>query len=181
MYEPTEHEPLTDAAFDRAAAQAFIVETARLVEAQYDPDSGWPLHPEDDYGEPSGSLSCSVYFGTAGSLWGLTRLAERYGIGLRFEPAREIERCEERFAAFPDEDRAPAYFMGLAGVAFVRHLLTNDAGALERCMAAAAGNIGNPTREYLWGSPGTVAPALLLRERDGDRQGGQNYFGHAFS
>ena len=83
---------------------------------------------------------------------------------------REIERCEERFAAFPDEDRVPSYFMGLAGVAFVRHILTGDAAALDRCMAGAAGNAGNSTREYLWGSPGTVAPALLLRERDGDHQ-----------
>ena len=27
MYDPTEHEPLTDTAFDRVSAQAFIVET----------------------------------------------------------------------------------------------------------------------------------------------------------
>lgn len=79
-------------------------------------------------------------------------------------------RCEERFSSFPDDERVPSYFMGQAGVAFVRHLLTNDRQALERCMAAAAANAGNPTREWLWGSPGTVAPALLLRERDGDHR-----------
>ncbi len=170
MYDPAEHEPLTDDAFDRDAAQAFIVETVRIVETRYDPDSGWPLHPEDDYGEPVGSLGCGVYFGTAGSLWALARLAERYGIDLQIDPAREIVRCDERFASFSDDERFPSYLMGLVGVAFVRYLLTNDAEALDRCMTAAAANVGNPTRENLWGSPGTVVPALLLRERDGDRR-----------
>ncbi len=170
LYDPTEHEPLTGALFEQQAAQAFIVETVRIVEAHYDHDSGWPLHPEDDYGEPKGSADSGVYCGTAGSLWALARLSERYGIGMQVDAAREIVRCEERFASFPDDDREPSYFMGQAGVAFVRHLLTNDVEALNRCMAAAAANAGNPTREFLWGSPGSVAPALLLRERDGDRR-----------
>lgn len=170
LYDPAEHEPLTTAPFERDAAQAFIVETVRIVEAHYDPHSGWPLHPEDDYGEPKGSIDCGVYFGTAGSLWALARLAGHYGIELQIDPAREIVRCEERFSSFPDDERVPSYFMGQAGVAFVRHLLTNDRDALDRCVAAAAANAANPTREWLWGSPGTVAPALLLRERDGDRR-----------
>ncbi len=168
VYDPAEHEALTTALFEADAAQAFIVDTVRIVEALYDAESGWPLHPEDDYGEPKGALNCGVYFGTAGSLWALARLSERYGIGLRIDPAREIARCEERFASFPDDERETSYFMGQAGVAFVRYLLAGDAEALDRCMAAAAVNAGNPTREYFWGSPGTVAPALLLRERDGD-------------
>jgi hypothetical protein len=170
LYDPAEHEPLTHASFERDAAHAFIVETVRIVEAQYDSASGWPLHPEDDYGEPPGSIDCGVYFGTAGSLWALTRLAERYDVRLRIDPAREIARCEERFASFPAADRVPSYLMGLAGIAFVRHLLTGDGDALDRCMAAAAANVGNPTREYLWGSPGTVVPALLLRERDDEHR-----------
>jgi hypothetical protein len=170
VHDPAEHEALTSAPFEADPAQAFIVDTVRIVEALYDAESGWPLHPEDDYGDPKGAVDCGVYFGTAGSLWALARLAERYGIGLQIDPAREIMRCEERFASFPEVDRAPSYFMGQAGVAFVRYLLTSDVAALERCMAAAAANAGNPTREWFWGSPGTVAPALLLRERDDDHR-----------
>ena len=48
LHDPAEHEPLTDAPFERDAAQAFIVETLRIVEAQYDAASGWPLHHKDD-------------------------------------------------------------------------------------------------------------------------------------
>lgn len=60
LYDPAEHEPLTTASFERNAAQAFIVDTVRIVEEHYDPESGWPLHPEDDYGEPKGSVDCGV-------------------------------------------------------------------------------------------------------------------------
>jgi len=170
IYDPAAHESLTDARFDRAGAEAFVVDTVRILAAAYDPDRGWQLHPEDDYGDPEGAVNQGVYFGTAGSLWALWRLAERYDIGLPFDCARAIERCEEQFERFPAEERTPSYLLGLAGIAFVRYLVTNDVGALDRYRDAAARNVDNPTREYLWGAPGTVVPALLLREHTGDRR-----------
>ncbi len=167
IYDPAEHETLTDRAFDRDEARRFVADTLRLVDASYDPESGWPLHPEDDYGDGKGPASLGVYCGEAGTIWALTRLADRYGVPLRHDYRRAIGHAEERFESVPFEERAPSYSMGTAGIAFVRYLLTKDESALERCIAAAERNAGNPTREFLWGSPGTVVPFLLLRERDG--------------
>ena len=168
IYEPAEHEALTDTVFDRDRAQAFIVDTVRTIDNIYDPNDAWPLHPEDDYGEGKGSTNLGIYYGAAGTMWGLTRLAERYEVTLRNDYEGAIDECLERYQRYPEDSRVPSYWMGSAGIAFVKYLLTNDPGALELCVFAAESNSGNPTREFMWGSPGTVFPALLLRERDAD-------------
>jgi hypothetical protein len=168
MYDPGEHEALTDAVFDRERARDFIVETVRAVDRLYEADSGWPLHPEDDYGEGKGAPNLGIYFGEAGTIWALSRSAERYGVPLRHDYGRAIERAEERYESYPQEVRSASYWMGTSGIAFVRYLLTGEPSALERCLRAAESNAGNPTREFMWGSPGTIFPGLLLRERDGD-------------
>ncbi len=168
IYEPTEHEALTDAVFDRGKAQAFVVETVRTIDSIYDPNAGWPLHPEDDYGQEKGATNLGIYYGAAGTMWALARLAQRYDVTLRNDYGRAIDRCVEQYQTYPEESRVPSYWMGAAGIAFVKYLLTNELNALERCMRAAEGNSGNPTREFMWGSPGTVFPALLLRDRDAD-------------
>ncbi|HVA28341.1 MAG TPA: LanC-like protein [Candidatus Baltobacteraceae bacterium] len=165
IYEADEHEALTDTAFDRDEARSFVVETVRAVDGMYEPENGWPLHPEDDYGRGKGAVNLGVYFGAAGSIWALARLAERYDISLRHDYRRAIARAEERYDSYPADERVPSYWMGAAGIAFVRYLLTNEPDALARCIAAAESNLDNPTREFMWGSPGTVFPALLLRER----------------
>lgn len=168
IYDPAEHEPLTDDVFDRDKARAFVVYTVRAIDGLYDPDDAWPLHPEDNYGKEKGAVNLGVYYGAAGSIWALSRLGERYEVELRNDYRRAIARCEEQFAAYPRDSRTPSYWMGSTGIAFVNYLLTNDPRALDRCMRAAERNAGNPTREFVWGSPGTVFPALLLRERDAD-------------
>jgi hypothetical protein len=168
IYEPAEHEALSDAVFDRDKARAFIVDTVRTIDGLYDPNDAWPLHPEDDYGQEKGSTNLGIYYGAAGTMWALARLAERYEVPLRNDYGRAIDRCVEQYETYPEESRAPSYWMGFAGIAFVKYLLTKDVGALEHCTRAAESNSGNPTREFMWGSPGTIFPALLSRERDGD-------------
>lgn len=168
IYEPAEHEKLTDDAFKRDEATAFIVDTVRLIDSAYHADDGWPLHPEDDYGQGKGASNLGIYFGAAGTMWGLSRLAERYGLTLRSDYRRGIGRCEEQFKTYPRESQVPSYWMGGAGISLVKYLLTNDRSAIERCLSLAESNAGNPTREFMWGSPGTAFPALLLRDGEID-------------
>lgn len=168
IYDPAEHEALTDAVFDRDKALAFIVDTVRMIDGAYDSEHGWPLHPEDDYGDEKGAENLGIYFGAAGTMYALSRLAERYDVTLANDYVREIARCDEQFQAYPEESRAPSYWVGTTGIAFVRYLLTEDRTALDRCRRSAEGNASNPTREFMWGSPGTVFPALLLRGGDAD-------------
>lgn len=51
-----------------------------------------------------------------------------------------------------------------------RYVLTGDSTTLDRIAADMRANLGNPTREALWGSPGTAIAALLIRERDDDHR-----------
>ena len=168
LYDALEHEALTEIVFDPDAARAFIVDVVRTVDGMYDRAAGWLLHPEDDYGQTNKASTLGVYFGAAGTIWGLSHLAKRYDLVLRHDYAHAIERVEERYEACPDEERGLSYLVGICGIAFVRYILTRESAALDRCMRAAARNVGNPTREFLWGSPGSVFPALILREVTGE-------------
>ena len=69
IYEPAEHEALTDTVFDRDRARAFIVDTVRTIDGIYDPNDAWRLHPEDDYGQEKGATNLGIYYGAAGTMW----------------------------------------------------------------------------------------------------------------
>ena len=168
IFDPVEHEPLTDAPFVRDKARAFIADTVRTVDALYTQSAGWMLHPEDDYGKGKTSTNLGIYYGAAGSILALMRLAERYDVPLQHDYAHEIERCDEQYQRDEKAANIPSYWMGSTGIALVRYMITGDEDALRRCVLGAERNAGNPTREFMWGAPGTVFPALLLRERDAD-------------
>jgi len=169
MFDPGEHEPLTGARWDATRARAFISDVIRETDAAYDPDRRWPLHPEDQYELEPASYH-GIYCGTAGTTWALTRLAQRYGVALHHDYAEGIARCEDSYRANPigTETVVPSYFMGTVGIMLARYAITGDAAILNRLTAEMLANVGNPTREAFWGSPGTALAALLLRERGGD-------------
>lgn len=169
IFEFAEHEPLTNAPWDAAAARAFVVRIVREIDAAYDGTGTWAVHPEDAHGDASYRMH-GIYNGSAGTMWGLVRLASRYDVALEHEYAREIARCEE---AYRDDSRetemfVPSYFLGSVGIAFARYAISGERDALDRAETHMRANVGNPTREALWGSPGTAFAALLVRERDGD-------------
>lgn len=166
VYDLTEHEPITDASFDAHIAQRFIENTVTALDETFHPQTMWALHPEDRYSEQDGP-ALGVYAGAAGTIWALSRLAERYGIALRNDYAAALQTIEDTMRSA--RTAVPSYCMGTSGAAFVRYALFADGSALERCMNDARANVENPTQEFLWGAPGTIVPALLLHER-GDRR-----------
>ena len=165
LYDAGEHAPCAAIPFDPSAAQHFIERTIAAADEAFHPATFWPLHPEDRYGEHD-PPAVGVYNGAAGTIWALTRLAARYGVTLRSDYASALAKIEGELR---DTGAVPSYSMGTGGVAFVRYALFGDEEALQRCMADARANSDNPTREFLWGAPGTSIPALLLHER-GDRR-----------
>jgi len=169
IFDPQEHEPLIDDAWSEAPARAFVARIVRETDDAYDDDRAWPLHPEDRYGaDDEGDRG--IYCGSAGTMWALTRLAETYGIVLRHDYGTAVARCEESYRADPRETEivVPSYFLGTVGMMAARYAITGDRTVLDRLSTDLLANVGNPTRELLWGSPGTALAALLVRERDGD-------------
>jgi hypothetical protein len=169
IFDPEEHEQLAGDPWSENVAPAFVERIVREVDAAYDDDRGWPLHPEDR-GAPDDEPFHGVYFGSAGTMWALVRLAKIHGIALRNDYAAGIARCEERYRANPVETETvvPSYFLGTVGIMAARYAITGDRSVLDRMGIDMLANVGNPVREALWGSPGTALAALLVRERDKD-------------
>lgn len=171
LFEANEHEPLTTAPFDASTARAFVREVVHMTDAAFDPAEGWPLHPEDRSGDESAAYA-GIYCGAAGTMWALTTLARAYDVELRHDYADEIVKCEERYRRDPAETSTvvPSYFLGTVGIMLARYAIAGDRTTLERILADMRANLGNPTREVLWGSPGTAIAGVLIRERDGDHR-----------
>jgi len=147
-------EPSSATSFVRRMRHTTRINAGRYIQDQYG------LESETHYG---------IYCGTAGTIWALASLARRYGIELRHDYAEAIGRCEDSYRANPIgmKTMVPSYFMGSVGIILARYAITGDAASLDRLVTEVRANIGNPTREFLWGSPGTALGMLLLRERDG--------------
>ena len=167
MFDPREHERLTDDEWDEDRARTFVERIVREADAAYDREHSWPSHPEDRDDDAAARFH-GIYFGAAGTMWALVHLARVYGIPLQHEYGVEIVRCEEAYRAHPAETEiaVPSYFLGTVGIMTARYAITGERAVLDPIGAEIRANIGNPTREALWGSPGTALAALLVRERD---------------
>jgi hypothetical protein len=79
----------------------------------------------------------------------------------------------ERYLARPDFTEitsgaaVPSLWMGEAGILLVAHRLAPARWQEERLLACVRANAANPTRELMWGSPGTMLAAAAMHERSG--------------
>ena len=74
LWRVEEHEPVTEREWDPAVAREAIRAIVADAEAA-ERDGAWPSHPLDDIREEE-RLS-SLYFGSAGMIWALSRLGQR--------------------------------------------------------------------------------------------------------
>ena len=75
LFDPKRHEPLTDVAWNEAAARAWIARYADDAQAALSPERLWKTYPRDT-GNDIGDTPCPmIYFGAAGVIWALDRLA----------------------------------------------------------------------------------------------------------
>jgi Lanthionine synthetase C-like protein len=165
------HEPLTEAAWDERAVRAAVAAIAADAESSFDPGRLWAPHPLDE--EPESARFTTLYLGAAGMVWGLDRLARSGAVELTRDWAAVAATLPERYAAEPDFEaeyggRIPSLLVGEAGVLLVAHAFAPTAELERRLLEVVHDNERNPTRELLWGSPGTMLAAHVLWERTGD-------------
>ena len=172
LFHAPSHEPLAGGDWSEAAARAAIARIVSDSEEAFDPATLWPAHPLD---EESGPLPSAVglYLGAAGVMWALDRLA---GAGLT-RPWDEVAAAlPDRYLAKPDVPEltdgrpVPSLLAGESGVLLVAHRLAASPEHVERMLACVRANAHNPTREILWGSPGTALAAQLMLETTGDER-----------
>lgn len=163
LFDPHRHEPLTDEAWDEAAARhciELIVDTA--IDA-WRPSGFYPPHPDDD-ALSGDSIGTSLYFGAVGVLWGIARLSTTGIVHDRRDWVRtHLDELIEATtgAAFGDGSlllgRLPAFVL--------RAQLAPKAAAadLDTIHTTLTATASGPVQELMWGIPGAalISEALL--------------------
>ena len=149
-----------------------IAHVVRRTEARFAQDDGWPKHPRDiDGGDDAPAWP--LYHGACGVIWALTHLAARGAATLsrdyRDAVASLIPRNRAWLRSFGCTFDA-SYVMGETGILLLEHRLNGAPATADRLAQLIASNLDNPTRELMWGSPGTMLAALFLHERTGEER-----------
>ncbi len=115
-----------------------------------------------------------IYLGAGGVIWALDALA-RAGVATLTRSWPDVAAgLPDRYRARPDMPEltdgrpVPSLLAGESGVLLVAHRLAPAPEHVERMLACVRANVHNPTRELLWGSPGTALAAQLMLEMSGD-------------
>jgi hypothetical protein len=61
-----------------------------------------------------------------------------------------------------------SYLMGDTSILMLEFAFTGRADVADRIARLVEGNLTHPAREFMWGSPGTLAAALFMHERTGE-------------
>jgi hypothetical protein len=163
------HEALDAATWSEASARAAIAAIAGDAVASFSADDLWPAHPLDEPETPQ-TRHAMLYFGAGGIIWALLRLRE---LGLVTDAtdwgptvASLVERNRIQIDAW-GENRS-SYFMGDSGLLLLQWKLERDAAVADALYRAVEANLRHPTREALWGSPGSIVAAIHMADATGD-------------
>ena len=166
LFDSDRHEELLQVRWDEGSARRAIETIARDCEARFSPEGLWPAHPLDHEGSPPDAPYAGLFFGAAGVIDALDRLAH-CGFArstARFVPV--LAALEERVARELDsrDVSIESYLIGRSGILLARCLIEPSPEAADRLAHSIAANTDHPTRELMWGAPGTMHAALAMYE-----------------
>lgn len=171
LFDPARHELLRPLPWDESRARATIERIVAETESRFTEERYWPLHPLDlDDGDDPSSIFTPLYFGACGVFWALDYLQGSGAAALSRSYAGELDRLLVRNRAWlgraAERERA-SFLMGATPVRLMSFGV-QPAEPIERALEELiAGNERHPSRELMWGSPGTLLAALFLHERTG--------------
>jgi hypothetical protein len=166
LFDPAAHERLTDRAWNSDDARRAVAAIVADAESAFDPDTLWPAHLSDLDEGPLPAVT-SLYLGASGVIWALGELGRDW--------TQVAAGLHERYMAAPDfaEEAGgpvPSYWMGEAGILLLAHRLAPARWQEERLLDCVRDNATNPTRELMWGSPGTMLAAAAMYKRTGGEE-----------
>ncbi len=171
LFDTARHEPLNRAPWRDADARSAIERITNAAIAAFDTQHGWPRHPLDEADRPDERFH-NLYFGSGGVIWALDHLAREGAID-----AHGVDTDSAFVDGIVDRNRAgiegsqhgtASYLFGDAGLLLLQLRRRPDAaGVDDRLFDVVKGNLRNPAREALWGSPGTVLAAIFRAEATG--------------
>ena len=170
LYDPGRHEPLQARPWDAARARAAIEQIVQGTEAAFSPEGYWPVHPRDSEGRSTEPFHC-LYFGACGVIWALHYLRALGFATLKRDYRASIDPLVPALRNWLGKDWArdgASYMMGESSVLLLKYWLAPGEATAKRLEEVIAGNIDNPTRELMWGAPGTALAALFMHEHTGE-------------
>ena len=177
LFDPRRHEPLADVAWNESAARAWIARYADDAQAALSPERLWKTYPRDT-GNDIGDTPCPMlYFGAAGVIWALDRLARAGAIAptIDFAPVVADLVARNTILTKPWGHGIDGLLMGNSGIRLLQYRRAADRGDAQSAAAIAdalaagiAANAGHPSLELLWGAPATMHAALTMHEWTGE-------------
>lgn len=159
LFDPSRHEPLSDAVWSDVCARAALDAIVADTHAAFTPLRFWPIHPLDRSEERPGVLK-PLYYGAAGVIWALRRLdalpVEMRDAALLDALRRGLRDDAERL--YPSFRHA--YLMGEGGIAMLEQLLLPSAGVERHLRATLQAHLGAGAAGVAWGVAGTTLAAL---------------------
>ncbi|HRI17167.1 MAG TPA: LanC-like protein [Burkholderiaceae bacterium] len=172
LHDPARHEALNGTAWDEALVRAAIAQIVADTEARCMPGTCWPPHPLDlEPGDDPAQPFTPLYFGAAGVIWALHYLQAVGAARLTRSYLDDLERLRLRNRAWLEADDSTdfaSYLMGDTPILMQAHGAEPTPASADALASLIAGNAEHPTRELMWGAPGTLLAALFMHERTGD-------------
>ena len=166
LYDPDRHEPCSANDWDEARARAMIAAIVTDAEARFSSDAYWPIHPRD--ADDGGTLPAyPLYYGACGVIWALRHLHRVGAARLKRTYAPHVPALIERnraWLATAGTDEPAAYMMGELSILMLMYADAPSPDIADRLAALIERNITNPTRELMWGAPGTLLAASFMHE-----------------
>ena len=162
IYDSSRHEPITNEVWskDEALEQVNLIFDFLCNGRQQ--NGLWPTHKDED---SAIAFNKSIYFGGAGTVWGLNELSKLINRKLPFDIKEESSNIYQKYLQEPDtESIVPSQLLGETGILELCHKFAPSNSILERLRFCIESNIRNPTNEALWGCPGTMLIALRIGE-----------------
>jgi hypothetical protein len=176
LYMPDRHVGPPPTAWDPERVQQWLRRFAADALAAR-ADGPWPLHPRDrsDAPELPGPFNC-LYFGAFGVWLALVRLADCGYCELPTSRAEIFAQLLDDYTRSPDlGEVVPSWFLGDSALLTACCLTRPDRETEDRLAAVIRGNRANPTREALWGAPGTMIAALTMYEATANNRWAELY------
>jgi lantibiotic modifying enzyme len=166
MYETARHETLIEAQWDEERVVAAIDEIVRNSYSRFDPQTLWPIHPLDLFRNDLTEPLKMLYFGAAGVIWALDYLNKIGATSVKedFSMALSELASKNRNEMALSERETASYWMGDVGILLVHWRLFPTHALADAIYQAVEANVDNPTREFMWGAPGTMLAALFMYE-----------------
>jgi len=154
-YNPERHEELVEKEWDDSAVRSVIGDIFKDAQDTYCEDKFWPKNSGEEE-----SSDKTIYYGAAGSLWGLNQISEFLSIPLTIDSHTAIEKIYNSYLSNPDtENVVPSLFLGEVGILLVKYQINPSKELEEKIFDLVEENISNPTLEALWAAPGTMIAA----------------------